>query len=64
MQKPHFTIKVQRRDGQWIASIGAKESVGDTALAAIQGFDTDGTLKYRCFQVDTQEYNLLSTSDT
>jgi|GEM_PF-6111497 len=64
MQKPHFTIKVQRRDGKWVASIGAKESVGDTVLSAIQGFDKDGTLQYRCFQVDTQESRLLSTSDT
>jgi len=64
MQRPHFNIKVQRRANQWVASIGMKESVGETALAAIQGFDKDGTLQYRCFQVDTQESNLLSTSDT
>ena len=54
MQQPHFTIKIQRRDAQWVASIGTKESVGDTVLEAIQGFDTNGTLQYRCFQVDTQ----------
>jgi len=63
MQKPHFTIKIQRRDNQWVASIGTKESIGDTALAAIQGFDADGTLQYRCFQVNIQETNLISTSD-
>jgi len=64
MQKPHFTIKIQRRDGQWVASIGTKESVGDTVLEAIQGLESDGTLKYRCFQVDThltsQESRVLS----
>jgi len=61
MQRPHFTIKVQRRDDQWVVIIGMKESVGATVLEAIQGLETDGTLKYRCFQVDTQETNLLST---
>jgi len=64
MQRPHFMIKVQRRDNQWVASIGMKESIGETALEAIQGFDKDGTLQYRCFQVETQESRLLSTSDT